>query len=244
MRLLAVDIGNTHLTWGIFEGPRFVRMGALHRKADWDLPLAEWEGAEIAGVASVNHPTEKRLRESWTWPGAPRLRWVGRELAIPVEVRVPDPAQVGVDRLLNALAWNRRSSLPAVILDFGTAVTFDVVSAGGAYRGGLILPGPELVARALDLGTSLLPRIEVRPTPEPFGQDTESAMRRGIYGLFRGGVDFHLGELRRSLPAETVFVATGGGAPTFAPWFEGLDEVIPTLTLEGIRSAVELGETG
>ncbi|MEE8142739.1 MAG: type III pantothenate kinase [Planctomycetota bacterium] len=237
MRFLAIDLGNTHLSWGVFQDEKLLATGKLDAAKEWSLPLPEWDSLELAALASVNRECEPRLAESWKWSGAPPLEWLGRDSVIPVETRVRDRRQVGADRLLNALAWHQRSSLPAVIIDFGTAVTFDLIAGDGAYLGGLILPGPELISLALNLETSLLPRVEIFPTPEIFGQDTEVAVRRGVFGLLLGGLEFHIRELRRCLDKDTVFLATGGGAARLAPWCEGVELVAPHLTLEGIRLA-------
>ncbi|MEM7261277.1 MAG: type III pantothenate kinase [Planctomycetota bacterium] len=243
---LALDAGNTVLTWGLFVGDRLDRVGSFPNAAErWEAPF-DWSEVDRVALASVRHETDERIRREW--PDAPSTVRLGRERPIPVKTHVPHPEQVGADRLVNCLAWNRRSRIepsksratPAVIVDFGTAITFDVVGADGAYLGGLILPGSRLVAGALSRETSLLPEVPIEATPELFGRDTVACIRRGVYGLFRGGVEFHLSQLREQLPAETVFVATGGSAPTFAPWFDSIELVLPYLTLEGIRWAEEL----
>ena len=95
----------------------------------------------------------------------------------------------------------------------------------------------DIADEAMHTRTSLLPHVEIRPTPEPYGTDTVSAMRRGSFGLLCGGVAFHIAELRKHLSVDTVFVATGGGAATYAPWIPGLDRVAPHLTVHGIWAA-------
>jgi len=241
--ILAIDAGNTHLSWGLFSGADLVAVGAYaNRDESWCLPHPSWTGVDLVAAASVR----QGLRERWCseWPQSPALIELGVDRPIPVETAVPYPEQAGADRLVNCLAWEHRvrgdRRHPAVIVDFGTAVTFDVVSESGAYLGGLILPGPRMVAGALARDTSLLPMVSIDLTPELYGRDTLSMIRRGVYGLFRGGVEFHLAAFRSQLPAETVFVATGGGAPRYAPWFDSLELILPYLTLEGVRLAEEL----
>ncbi|MCA8960984.1 MAG: type III pantothenate kinase [Planctomycetes bacterium] len=239
-RTLAFDAGNTQLGWGLFLDGALCEVGSFaNDDARWELPHPSWTSLDRVVIASVRSETPGRLREAW--PDHPPITILGVDAPIPVPTRVPEPRQVGADRLVNCLAWARRTAhaepVPAVIVDFGTAITFDVVSAGGAYLGGLILPGPELIARSLERGTSLLPRVRIEPTPELFGRDTLSCIRRGVYGLLRGGVEFHLAALRAQLPSTTRFVATGGGAPSYAPWFESIELVLPYLTLEGVRWA-------
>lgn len=244
MRSLAIDAGNTHLSWGVFEESDLVEVGKLSNEAAWDLPLPAWGAPDAVGVISVNAESTRRLRSvpcDWinTSPGSRRMVHFGPEVPIPVKVAVPHREQVGLDRLANALAWRSRADTPAIIVDFGTAITFDLISRRGIYIGGLILPGPELISRSLASGTSLLPEVAIAPTPEVFGRETETALRRGVFGLLRGGVEFHLRALRDESPEDCVVVATGGGAPTFAPWFDGVEVIVPYLTLDGVRVALE-----
>ena len=237
-RTIAIDIGNTLLGWGIFDDTeQLLGVGRLPVGDGISSPPPLWAGAQAAAVASVNEKGLEMLQASWNWSGAPPLTVLGRDLEIPVVARLPDPSQVGSDRLVNALAWHRRSRRPAVVVDFGTAITLDIVSREGEYCGGLILPGPEVIAEAMHTRTSLLPHVEIRPTPEPYGTDTVSAMRRGSFGLLCGGVAFHIAELRKHLSPDTVFVATGGGAATYTPWILGIDRVVPHLTVYGIWAA-------
>lgn len=237
-RTIALDIGNTHLGWGVFEdGEQLVAVGKLPAREGISLPPPAWQGADAAAVASVNTEGLELLEASWNWSGAPPLTVLGRDMEIPVPTRVRDRSQVGSDRLVNTLAWTRRSSRPAVVVDFGTAVTLDIVAGDGAYCGGLILPGPEIIAEAMHSRTSLLPHVDIVPTPESYGTDTASMMRRGTFGLICGGVAFHVAALRKHLPSETVFVATGGGAPVFTPWILGIDRVVPHLTVHGVCAA-------
>ncbi len=233
---IAIDAGNTHLTWGLFVGEELVQAGRLSNRQPWPLPFAGWDAASV-WIASVSQQSSDRLRAQLTPAvevGGGELVFLGDDRPILVDATVPYPEQAGADRLLNALGWHRRRSAPAVIIDFGTAITFDMVSAQGDYEGGLILPGPGLIARSLDLETSLLPHVEIEPVLETFGVTTQAMIRRGVYGLLRGGVEFHLRELRALLGPETVFAATGGGAPIYAPWFQGIELILPYLTLEGI----------
>jgi len=114
---------------------QLVSVGKLPANEVIAAPPPLWQGADAAAVASVNYEGLALLEESWKWSGAPPLTVLGRDVPIPVVARVPDPSQVGSDRLVNALAWNRRSSRPAVLVDFGTAITLDIVSRHGEYCG-------------------------------------------------------------------------------------------------------------
>lgn len=234
-QIVAIDLGNTHLCWGVFDAERLVRAGRLPIAEPWSLPIDEWRRAEVVIVGSVNRKAERRLVKDWSWEGAPRLERLGLDLPIPVEVSGPDRDQVGADRLLNALAWHHRSARPAVIVDFGTAITLDIVSRDGQYRGGAILPGPGLISRSLERGTSLLPLVDMGPESRIFGQDTRTAVRRGVFGMICGGVRYLVDDLRRYLEPDCVVLGTGGGAPRFAPGIPAIDRIVPHLTLEGVR---------
>jgi len=238
--ILAIDIGNTTVAWGLWRESDLASAGALlHRDLDRPLP-EEWREAERAGIASVHAPAVDRLLARWG-ESAPRERRLLRSYRdLPVVAAVPRPEQVGVDRLLNVLAWSRRHpGESAVILDFGTAITFDLADAAGAYRGGLILPGPELIARSLDRGTDLLPEVVITPDLEPYGVDTVGAIVRGVSGLLVGGLDRLVERVRDAFDPSARVVATGGGAATWSPLVAEVERVLPHLTLEGVRIALE-----
>lgn len=237
--VLTIDIGNSTVAWGLWRGAELASAGAiLHRELDAPLPGA-WREADLAGIASVNGPAADRLVSRLAdRPAERRLLRSHRDL--PVVAAVPSPEQVGVDRLLNVLAWSRaHPGESAVILDFGTAISFDLADSRGAFRGGLILPGPELIARALDRGTDLLPEVVIAPDLEPYGVDTVTAIVRGVSGLLIGGLDRLVERIRAAFDPGARVVATGGGAATWAPLLAEVERVLPHLTLEGIRIALE-----
>jgi type III pantothenate kinase len=154
-----------------------------------------------------------------------------------IPILIDNPAEVGADRVINAIAafQSYGRGLPIIVIDFGTATTFDAVSAKGEYLGGVICPGPQLSADALVQRTAKLPRIDVRKPPRVIGTNTVGAMQSGT---FWGYVDMVEGLVRRmkvELGGEAVVVATGGLAPIVAPESPIVEHVDPELTLRGLR---------
>jgi len=161
---------------------------------------------------------------------------------VPIPIRVDRPHEVGADRLVNALAVQRLYGTPAVVVDFGTATTFDCVAADGAYVGGAIAPGLELGVEALAARTAKLPHIELRAPDRAIGRDTVSAMQSGAilgYQALAGGllarIRTELGDANGIAPADVRAVLTGGLSA--APWaadLDGIDAIDPQLTLKGL----------
>jgi type III pantothenate kinase len=161
---------------------------------------------------------------------------------VPIPIRVDRPADVGADRLVNALAAQRLYGPPAVVVDLGTATTFDCVAADGAYVGGAIAPGLELGLEALAARTAKLPRIELRAPERAIGRDTVSAMQSGTifgYQALAGGllarIRTELADAHGLAPRDVRAILTGGLSA--APWaaeLEGVDAIDPDLTLKGL----------
>jgi type III pantothenate kinase len=151
-------------------------------------------------------------------------------------IHYPRPATIGPDRLANAVAARARFGAPVVVIDFGTAVTFDVVDARGRYIGGIIAPGLSAMTDYLHEKTALLPRIRIRETRTVIGRSTKQAMLVGAVHGYRGMIRELLGELRAALRIERLpIVATGGYARLMARQIPQIKAVEPDLTLEGLR---------
>ena len=152
-------------------------------------------------------------------------------------INYPNPEQIGADRLANAIGEAARHGVPAIVIDFGTAVTFDVVSAGPAYCGGVIAPGLGAMQDYLGRRTALLPQIELEEPASAIGKSTVEAMRAGAVFGYRGLVREIVSKLSAEMGGKPVIVATGGDAALIA---RGLPEIVvvdPDLTLEGLRLA-------
>jgi type III pantothenate kinase len=251
--LLALDVGNTNITIGLFRAGALLatRRATTAARATPDeievtldgllrldgIALADLDGLAIASVvpnltSAVEAVADRR--------GVPLL--VASAGTVPLAIRVDRPSEVGADRLVNALAAARLHGTPAVVVDFGTATTLDCIAADGAYVGGAIAPGLELGLEALAARTAKLPRIELRAPDRAIGKDTVTAMQSGtIFGyqaLASGLLTRVRGELADAngvAPADVRAILTGGLSA--APWaraLEGIDAIDPDLTLKGL----------
>ncbi|MEP6638896.1 MAG: type III pantothenate kinase [Chloroflexota bacterium] len=251
--LLALDIGNTNITIGLFRAGALLatRRAATDARATTDeiellldgllrldgLAIADLDAIALASVVpaltgAVESIAERRDR--------PLL--VASTGTMPLAVRVERPGEVGADRLVNALAAARLHGTPAVVVDFGTATTLDCVAADGAYVGGAIAPGLEIGLEALAARTAKLPRIELRAPDRAIGRDTVSAMQAGTVFGYQALVTGLLARVRIELadangvsPADVRAILTGGLSA--APWaraLEGIDAIDPDLTLKGL----------
>lgn len=149
----------------------------------------------------------------------------------------PLPAQIGADRLANAIGVAARHGVPAIVIDFGTAVTFDVVAAGPTYCGGVIAPGLGAMQDYLGRRTALLPKIELQEPRSAIGKSTVEAMQSGAVFGYRGLVREILGQIRQEMAGNPRVIATGGDAALIARGLPEIDQVDPDLTLEGMRLA-------
>jgi type III pantothenate kinase len=256
--LLVVDIGNSNLTVGLvvdgaLTGSRRATTPRTATADELELLLAgllELEGRRIGeldavAVASVVPVVSEALAAVVERRGIALLE--ATVDTVPIDVRVLRPAEVGADRLVNALAVQRLYGMPAIVIDFGTATTFDVVARDGAYLGGAIAPGLELGLEALAARTAKLPRIELHMPERAIGNDTESAMRSGAVNGYIGLTRELLERLRTELastesvePSSIRTVVTGGLAGQ--PWvgeIPGIDATDLDLTLKGLAILYE-----
>lgn len=251
--LLAVDIGNTNVTIGRFRNGSLVatRRAGTHPRATADelellleglLRLDDAGFADISAIAcaSVVPGLTAALESVAARHERPLL--VASAGTVPLPIRVERPGEVGADRLVNALAAGRLYGTPAVVVDFGTATTFDCVGGDGAYVGGAIAPGLELGLEALAARTAKLPRIELRTPDRAIGRDTVSAMQAGTVFGYQALAAGLLARMRREL-ADTTGVAPEGvhailtGGLSAAPWasaLDGIEAIDPDLTLKGL----------
>jgi type III pantothenate kinase len=150
-------------------------------------------------------------------------------------IRMDNPREVGADRLVNAVAAYERLGGPCVIVDFGTAITYDIVGEAGEYVGGIIAPGVEISMEALTSRAAAIPKIDLTPPRALIGKSTVEAIRSGVIYGFAAQVDGVLARLRDQLGEETAAIATGGLAGAIVPFCDLIDEVDPLLTLTGLR---------
>jgi type III pantothenate kinase len=243
--LLLFDIGNTHTHLGLANAGRVMRQKNI-RTDGWSDGTAAAEvrafvgGRRIDGAALcsvVPRATPRAVavvrRE---WGIAPLI--LGPRTVRGVGIDYPKPRSIGPDRLANAVAVRHHFGSPAVVVDFGTAVTFDVVNRRGDYVGGIITPGLAAMTDYLAEKTALLPRIRIRETRAVIGRSTRQAMLIGAVHGYRGLIRELIHELKRELRAPRLpVVATGGYAALLAARLPEITAVEPALTLEGLRLA-------
>jgi type III pantothenate kinase len=251
--LLVLDIGNTNLTLGLvaggsLQGVRRAETGRATTADELEVlldgllrldghGLADMSGAALASVVPVQTALMAAVASR---RGLPLL--VAATGTIPMAVRVDRPGEVGADRLVNALAAARLYGAPAIVVDFGTATTFDAVGPDGAYLGGAIAPGLRLGMEALASKTALLPKVDLRASDRAIARDTVNAIRAGVVLVHQAMTTGMLAAIRRELaetaavdPGDVRVVLTGGLASE--PWaraIEGVDAVDPDLTLKGL----------
>jgi len=241
--ILLFDIGNTNTHVGLADGGRVVRHADIPTRG-WFSGKAAAQLARLAGrrklegaaICSVVPHATPRVRKAL----AARWRLSALELTPNtlrgVGVDYPRPGSIGPDRLANAVAARYHFGAPAVVVDFGTAVTFDVVDARGNYVGGIIAPGLAAMTDYLHEKTALLPRVRIREFPRAIGRSTEEAMLVGAVHGYRGLVRELIAEVKRELKARRLpVIATGGYAKLIAAKLPEIAAVEPNLTLEGLR---------
>lgn len=234
---LLIDVGNGRIKLGLAskeeildrrEVPTPGVTAALLRRA-----VEDWQ-FERAVFCTVVPAAREPVREAFAEHGVLELR---HDTPMGIGVRYPSPQSIGADRLANAVALAHLHGAPGIVIDFGTAVTFDILSVDGHYIGGVIAPGLRLMTDYLHERTALLPKVELREPETAIGQSTEGAILAGAAIGYRGMIRGILGALKRELRAGGAIhvVATGGDAGWIV---SGLDESIvvdPDLTLHGLR---------
>lgn len=246
--LLTIDIGNTNVTLGLFRGeelgPRW-RLATEHERMpdEYGLQLlgllshAGLKPQDLSGVclASVVPPlTGKFTEASRVYLGYDPLV-VDAGIKTGVHIRYEDPRAVGADRVADAAAVQKLYGTPACVVDFGTATTFDAISANGDYLGGAIAPGIGIAAEALFQRTAKLPRVELQRPPAAIGRNTVHSMQSGLLFGHAALVEGMVARFRKELGPQTKVIGTGGLAELVAKETDVIQIIAPWLTLDGLR---------
>lgn len=250
--LLAIDIGNTTVALGVFEGKQLLKDWGIRsvreKTADeYSITLLELlrasglvptaiKGAIISSVVPPLTPAFQALCQSLF---GLRALVVGPGLKTGMPILYENPGEVGADRVVASVAAFEKYGGPVIVVDFGTATTFDAVTAKGEYLGGAIAPGIQISAEALYLRTAKLPRIEVAKPKKAIGKTTVSSMQAGIYFGYVGLVNNIIAEISRELEAQPQIVVTGGFAFQLGPEIKVPHHHEPHLVLEGLRVLFE-----
>jgi type III pantothenate kinase len=250
--LLVVDVGNTQTHFGVVELDGDPAIREHWRFATVRESTGDELGATLSNLLALRRLSFGDVRHSIVASTVPQLsdQWiamaqrylshqmlnVGPSLRTGMPIRYDNPHEVGADRLANAVAAYERVDGACVIVDFGTAITYDVVSAAGEYLGGIITPGAEISIDALYDRAAKLPKVELVEPRSLIGKSTVDAIRSGIVYGFAGQVDGIVRRLRAELGSDTTVIATGGLAGVLVPFVrEAIDEIDDLLTLTGLR---------
>ncbi len=250
--LLALDVGNTNITAGVFAGGRLKRSWRHQTRPDVSVQelgrqlQQQARDARFDAVVygSVVPALDETLRRAVLERFHVHAVGVGPQSRLGLKLKVKHPSEVGADRVLNALAALSLYGGPAVVIDFGTATTFDCLSSAGAYLGGAILPGPNMAAQALREKTAKLPLVRVAKPARVIGRDTVECIEAGLYfgylGMIENVLRLTLREMRQGGERGRVrVIATGGLAALFRRDLPKDVIHAPDLTLDGLRLAYD-----
>jgi len=253
--LLAIDIGNTEITLGVFEGEELRATWHLatriHRVADEYASLLmnllqhqslKLEDIKEIAVCCVVPPLLSTFVNMCQRYFDIKPFVVGSGVKTGVRVRMDNPREVGADRIVNAAAAHRLYGGPVIITDFGTATTFDVVSKEGDYLGGVIAPGIGIAAEALFIRAAMLPRVELTRPSHVIGSNTTSAMQSGIIYGYIGLVEGIVSRIQQELGEKTTVVATGGFAEIIASETNIIKTVNHDITLIGLKLIYDMNQ--
>ncbi len=246
--LLAVDIGNSNISIGVFDSKRLItdwRLSTDRNKTcdEYGLMIRQLFAMDGIQLSSVTHSAVSSVVPpiTPTWEKALRkyvkcdVLIIGTGVKTGMELRYENPRDVGADRIVGAVAAYEKYGGPCIIVDFGTATTFDAVSASGQYLGGAIAPGIGISLEALFQRAAKLPRIEIISPRQVIGRNTVAAMQSGIVYGFAGQVDYIVTKMKAELGQSSHVIATGGLANLIAAETPCIDKVDQLLVLDGIR---------
>ncbi len=246
--LLVIDVGNTNTSLGVFQGfeliahwrlttnpARTVDEYGVHARNLFALADLDFKTIDAIAIASVVPPlnyTLKTMAESY-FKLTPLF--VDPTTNTGVKILYEPAADVGADRIVDAVAAIHKYGAPCIVVDFGTATTFNAINSHGEYLGGVITPGIMISADALFVRTAKLPRVDIKRPQQVIGSSTITAMQSGLYHGYVGLVDGVLRKMLDELGGSARIIATGGLAPLIATGSEFIELVDDTLTLEGLR---------
>ena len=247
--LLAIDIGNTNITLGVFENESILETFRL--PSDKELPQEEYEillhslfkkydihACMIASVVEELNCTIKNAVDNIFHINSILL---DSKLNLGIKLKLKNPAEVGADRIANACGAYVLYSKPAIIVDLGTATTFDIINKDGDFIGGVIMPGLNLQFRSLNNSTSKLPRIEANTVNKAIGDNTVDAILSGVIRGSACAIEGLISQCEEELGEKAVIIATGGYSGLISQYMNrSFDFVNPYLTLEGLRFLYEL----
>jgi type III pantothenate kinase len=253
--LLTIDVGNTQIALGMFDGDDLIGHWRVSTDADATFDEIRWQLTGILGadgftqsdiggvcVSSVVPSMTATIRRVAPHVVSGSVVVVEPGIRTGLSIEIDNPREVGADRIVNSVAAKARYEVPVIVVDFGTSTNFDVVGPTGAYLGGAIAPGLEIATNALVSGTAALRRVEFTPPRSVIGKGTVEAIQSGALYGHAGMVDGIMERIAADLDIPVTRVATGGLAPTIVPHCASVDIVDPYLTLEGLRIIYALNQ--
>ena len=250
--LLAIDVGNTNMVFGLYDGDRLrgsfrISTNAERNSDELGMQIAQYyplhdldiTKTDAVIIASVVPPVMYTLINAIRKYLHVQPVIAGRDVDIGVENCYTNPREVGVDRLVNAVSAIRQYGKPLIIVDIGTATTFDAIDGNGAYQGGAIFPGLKVAMEALFLKASKLPRVDIERPEHAIGKTTVQSMQSGAVRGYVGALTGIISDIKAELGGSARVVATGGMGRMMAEYCGLIDEVDPNLTLEGLRLIYE-----
>ena len=250
--LLAIDVGNTNMVFGLYEGERLrgtfrISTNAERTSDEVGMQISQYyhfhgidrNETRAVIIASVVPPVMYTLINAIRKYLRVRPVIAGRDVDIGIENCYANPREVGADRLVNAVSAVRKYGKPLVIVDIGTATTFDAIDENGTYQGGAIFPGIKVAMEALFLKASKLPRVDIERPENAIGKTTVQSMQSGAVRGYVGALSGIITDIREELGSNARVIATGGMGRMMAEYCDLIDEVDPNLTLEGLRLIYE-----
>lgn len=250
--LLAIDVGNTNMVFGLYQGEKLcgsfrISTNAVSTSDEIGMQILQYyhfmscDPAQTTAViiASVVPPAMYSLVNAIRKYLRLHPLQVGQDVDPGMANKYLNPGEVGVDRLVNGVSAVSKYGKPLIIVDIGTAITFDAIDQEGAYLGGAIFPGIKVAMEALFMKASKLPRVDIAQTDHAIGRTTVESMQSGAVRGYVGALTGIIEDMKRELKGEARVVATGGMGRMMAQYCKLIDEVAPNLTLEGLRMIYE-----
>ncbi len=244
--LLVIDVGNTNTVFAVFEkeaqehswrckteSSRSSDEYAVFLKQLFELVDIKWSDIHDVVISSVVPDANFHLTNLCR-------KYINFEpffvnsSSVDIEIDLDNPDEIGADRIVNAVAVNAHYRLPAVVIDFGTATTFDVIDKGGVYKGGVIAPGIRLSVDALTSHTAKLPQINIEKPDNVIGKNTAEAMKSGMYWGYIGVIETIINKIKAEMGCEVFVIATGGLASLYAQSTKAIDTVDENLIFKGL----------